>query len=84
MILMYDPSSIIIQGIYAKAGQKFLDQIRKFIAGGKFPLLGEIGIQIEYSDLEKDAGIIGGSIMGSQEFLKHFNLRSGGGDLEIG
>jgi predicted NBD/HSP70 family sugar kinase len=76
MILMYDPGSIIIQGIYAKAGQKFLDQIKNFITWGKFPLLKGLGTNIEYSGLDKNAGIIGGSVMGSQDFLRDFNITS--------
>jgi len=69
MILMYDPEIIIIQGIYSKAGDYFLNNLRKQI--NKVSLLRiKKDVEIKYSKYGKEAGVIGASCYMVSEFTK--------------
>ena len=58
IILMYDPQIIIIQGIYAKAGKYFLQNlIKKTNEISLFPIKRET--EIKYSNLGDKAGVLG-------------------------
>ncbi len=69
IILMYDPEIIIIQGIYSKAGDYFINNLRKQI--NKVSLLKiEKDVEIEYSKFGKEVGVIGASNHIVSEFFK--------------
>lgn len=72
IILIQDPESIVIQGIYTKAGDRFLKMVQDYIVGEKYPLLRELNTTIAYSRLGKDAGVLGGSIFATNHFLTTF------------
>lgn len=74
IILMYDPETVTIQGIYTKAGPRFLEKIKKHVVLGKYPLINELQTQILYSHLGKDAGVLGGSIFATNQFLSTFKM----------
>ncbi len=58
LILAYDPEIIIIQGIFAQAGDFFLKAIRKYV--NEISLLKvKRNVEISYSRLGKEAGVIG-------------------------
>jgi len=58
IILMYDPQVLIIQGIFAKAGKYFLENLRKKI--NKISLFSiKRETEIRYSELGDKAGVLG-------------------------
>ncbi|MBE3115341.1 MAG: ROK family protein [Actinobacteria bacterium] len=58
IILMYDPQIVIIQGIFAKAGEYFLENLRKKI--NKISLFSiKRETEIKYSELGDKAGVLG-------------------------
>jgi predicted NBD/HSP70 family sugar kinase/predicted transcriptional regulator len=58
IILMYDPQIVIIQGIYTKAGEYFLESLREKI--NKISLFSiKRKTEIKYSELGENAGILG-------------------------
>lgn len=69
MVLMCDPEIIIIQGIYAKAGDYFLNKLREQINKVSLPKLNK-DIEIQYSKYGKEAGVIGASFYTVAEFKK--------------
>jgi predicted NBD/HSP70 family sugar kinase len=58
MILMYDPELIVIQGIYEKAGDFFISELRKKINTVSLPRINK-DVKIEYSDFGKEAAVLG-------------------------
>lgn len=74
IILMYDPQTIVIQGIYTHAGERFLEKIRQYTLEGKYPLLQQLDTSIVFSSMGSDAGVLGGSILVSEQFLAEFTL----------
>jgi len=58
IILMYDPQIVIIQGIFTKAGEYFLENLRKII--NKISLFSiKRETEIKYSELGDKAGVLG-------------------------
>ena len=58
IILMYDPQIVIIQGIFIKAGEYFLENLRKII--NKISLFSiKRETEIKYSELGDKAGVLG-------------------------
>lgn len=58
IILMYDPQIVIIQGIFTKAGEYFLENLRKKI--NKISLFSiKRETEIKYSELGDKAGVLG-------------------------
>ena len=58
IILMYDPQIIIIQGIFTKAGEYFLENLREKI--NKISLFSiKRETEIKYSELGDKAGVLG-------------------------
>lgn len=74
IILMYDPKSIIIQGMYTRAGPRFLERVHHFITEKKYPLLSELNTNILYSALGADAGVLGGGLLVMNKYLDGFTL----------
>ncbi len=58
IILLYDPQIIIIQGIFAKAGKYFLDNLRKRVNEISLPKIKK-ETKIKYSELGDKAGVLG-------------------------
>jgi len=59
IVVMYDPELIVIQGIYTKAGDYFLNNLRERIKTISLPRFYK-NVEIKYSKLTKEAGVIGG------------------------
>jgi glucokinase len=58
IILMYDPQIVIIQGIFTKAGDYFLESLREKI--NKISLFSiKRKTEIKYSELGDNAGVLG-------------------------
>jgi len=55
IILLYDPQMIVIQGIFAKAGKYFLDNLRKKVNEISLPKIKK-ETKIEYSELSDKVG----------------------------
>ena len=69
MILMYDPEIIIIQGIYSKAGDYFLNRLKEQI--NEVSLLKiDKDVEIKYSKYGNDARLIGASLYLVSQFSK--------------
>jgi len=69
LILMYDPDLIILQGVYARAGDYFLHQLHKRV--NHVSLLNvEKDIRIEYSQMGKQVGAIGAASYLIHEFFR--------------
>ncbi len=67
--LMYDPDLVILQGVYTRAGDYFLHQLRKRV--NLVSLLNvENDIRIEYSQMGKQAGAIGAASYLINEFFR--------------
>jgi len=58
IILLYDPQIIVIQGIFAKAGKYFLDNLRKKVNEISLPKIKK-ETKIEYSELGDRVGVLG-------------------------
>lgn len=58
LILMHDPQSIIIQGVYSQAGNYFLETLKDQIRSLS-PLLKEAQLDIRLSQLGKERSVIG-------------------------
>lgn len=58
IILLYDPQMIVIQGIFAKAGKYFLDNLRKKVNEVSLPKIKK-ETKIEYSELGDNVGVLG-------------------------
>lgn len=69
IILMYDPQTIIIRGIFIKAGKYFLDNLREKI--NKISLFSiKRKTKINYSEINDDGGVLGAA---SYVLSKYFN-----------
>ncbi len=68
IILMYDPEMIIIQGIYSKAGEYFINNLRKQINNVSLLKIRK-DVEIEYSRFGKEVGVIGASDYVISEFF---------------
>ena len=58
IILLYDPQTVVIQGIFSKAGKYFLDSLRKKINEISLPKIKK-ETRIEYSELGDRVGVLG-------------------------
>lgn len=74
IILMFDPQSIVIQGVYTRAGERFLERIKEYTVKNQYPLLLELNTSIVFSSMGKEAGVLGGSILASKLFLEKFKI----------
>jgi predicted NBD/HSP70 family sugar kinase len=60
LILTYDPEIIILHGIYTRAGDYFLDKLRKRTNEVSLTRLDK-HVEIEYSSFGREQGVIGGA-----------------------
>ena len=67
--LMYDPDLVILQGVYARAGDYFLQQLRERVTHVSLLNL-EKQIRIEYSQMGRQAGAIGAASYLISEFFR--------------
>jgi predicted NBD/HSP70 family sugar kinase len=58
MILMYDPELIVIQGIYERAGDYFISELRNRVNTVSLPRINK-EVRIEYSNFGKEAAAVG-------------------------
>ena len=70
MILMYDPEVVVIQGLYAKAGPYFLENLRKGVNTCSLVRI-EKDVEIQYSLLGEDRGVLGGAAFVVAEYFDH-------------
>jgi predicted NBD/HSP70 family sugar kinase len=68
-ILFYDPEIVIIQGVYAEAGEYFIETLRRKVQEVSL-LQVPLEIKIEYSRLGNKVGAIGAAAFIIQEFFK--------------
>ena len=68
IIVMYDPEMIVIQGIYAEAGEYFLNNLRDRLDTVSLPKFSK-NVEIKYSKLAREAGVIGGVAYIISEFF---------------
>lgn len=73
IILMYDPEMIILQGIYTRAGTYFLEELKREINTVSLTHITK-NVEIVYSELGKDRGVLGGASFVINEFLKNERL----------
>lgn len=67
-ILFYDPEIVIIQGVYAEAGDYFIETLRRRVQEVSLRQV-PLDIKIEYSRLGNKVGAIGAAFT-IQEFFK--------------
>jgi predicted NBD/HSP70 family sugar kinase len=68
--LMYDPEIILIQGDYAGGGPFFMERLRE--KADKVSLLGlHKGIEIEYSSLGRERGVVGAACYIIEDYFKN-------------
>jgi len=72
LMLIYDPDIIVIQGVYIQAGLEFLDLIKYYMGKSHFLLLKSANITLEYSNLGKTAGILGGSRLITNKLVENY------------
>lgn len=73
IILVNDPSLIIIQGMYINAGDWFLEQIKSELNKISYPGLNK-NLDIVYSDLGADRGVLGGAVYAIQEYFETMDI----------
>jgi predicted NBD/HSP70 family sugar kinase len=69
LILAYDPEMIVIQGVFVHAGDFFLRRVNVYVREVSLPHV-KRSVEIAYSNLGRDAGIIGASAFVVQEYLR--------------
>ena len=69
--LINDPEKIIIQGLYAAAGDYFLNCLRAAVSNNS-PILKKRNLIIELSSLGKDRGVLGASLMIANNYLNTY------------
>jgi predicted NBD/HSP70 family sugar kinase len=74
IIMSIDPELIVIQGQYVKAGAYFIDALREGIMRIGLPLV-EKKVQIKYSVMGEDRGVVGGAAMAIADFLERRLIR---------
>jgi len=70
VIMVNDPEMIIIQGIYTKTGQAFLDLLKAKIDQMSYPRLSR-NAEIAFSTLGNDRGVIGAAVFGVWHYFEH-------------
>ena len=70
IIMMIDPELIVIQGIYARAGAYFLDNLKQQVNHLVLPHIKK-DVEIQYSNLGSDACVIGACLFIISEYFKH-------------
>jgi len=73
IILMYDPEIIIIQGVYAEAGEYFLENLKQGVNTCSLVKIKK-NVEVQYSNLGKDRGILGGAAFVIYEYFNRNNL----------
>jgi predicted NBD/HSP70 family sugar kinase len=79
VIMVNDPSLIIIQGIYTRAGSQFLKNLKNKIDHMSFPILSR-NVELVYSAFGPDRGVLGAGCFGvwsyfqSKELYKQIDL----------
>ena len=73
IMLMYDPEIIIIQGIYSKAGEWFLNRLRTLSNACSLTRI-EKNIEIQYSNLGKERGVLGGAAFVLSDYFSNEKL----------
>jgi predicted NBD/HSP70 family sugar kinase len=69
VVLAYDPEIIVLQGIFAEAGDYFIGRLRKEINEVSLVHIKK-NVQIEYSWFGRNAGVLGGAAFVAAEYLK--------------
>ena len=72
-IMVYDPEMIVIQGIYTRAGERFLNQLRTKINQMSFPRLSR-NVKLVYSSLGRERGVLGAGCYGVWRFFQDPNV----------
>jgi len=68
LIMVNDPELVVIQGVYVKAGDFFLNRLREGMRAIGLPDV-EKKVRIEYSTLGEERGVIGGAAYITAEFF---------------
>jgi len=68
LLLMYDPESVIIQGVYSQAGDYFLQSLKRQIRNLS-PLLREEQLDIRLSLLGKERSVIGATWLLAEDYF---------------
>lgn len=69
LVLAYDPEMIVLQGIFAEAGDYFIRQLRRKINEVSLVHIKK-NVQIEYSRFGRNAGVLGAAAFVIAEYLK--------------
>ena len=69
VIMINDPQLIIIQGMYTRAGEWFLEEIRSELNQLSYPAIGR-NIEIIYSELGQDRGVLGGAVYAIWDYFE--------------
>jgi len=69
LVLAYDPEIIVLQGIFAEAGDYFIRQLRRKINEVSLVHIKK-NVQIEYSKFGRNAGVLGAAAFVIAEYLK--------------
>lgn len=72
-VLMYDPNTIVIQGVYAQGTDYFLECVKEKIAYYS-PILKNIDVSIKLSTLGKDRGTLGGAYYVSDHYIQSLTM----------
>jgi predicted NBD/HSP70 family sugar kinase len=80
VIVMYDPEIIIIQGVYTRAGDYFLENLREKVNEVSLVRIKK-DVQIEYSRFGKERGVIGSAAHIISEYFQEgaFSTEKGSG-----
>jgi N-acetylglucosamine repressor len=73
LILAYDPEMIIIQGLFVRAAGFFLHRLKKHLGETSLVRV-KRSVEILYSQLGRDAGIIGASAFMAREYVRNLIL----------
>ncbi|MDA3959060.1 ROK family protein [Oceanispirochaeta sp.] len=69
VIMINDPQLVIIQGIYTRAGEWFLESIRQNLNQLSYPAIGR-SLKLIYSELGQDRGVIGGAVYAIWDYFE--------------
>jgi predicted NBD/HSP70 family sugar kinase len=68
VIMVNDPELIVLQGVYVRAGPRFLTRIREGLRQIGLPDV-EKPVRIEYSKMGEERGVIGGAAFVIEDFF---------------
>ena len=68
VVMVADPELVVLQGVYVKAGDFFLEELRSALTGTGLPDV-EKRVQIVYSSMGEDRGLLGGAAFAIAEYF---------------